>query len=123
MLLYALDVCEPGSPEAIRTAVDRHILLLRLAGHGALERLSPILRQWGLPVSSVGYSAQRLAAYAQARPTEEGADAQSVFLWCDAILTRGQPILLTVAPRSLALLQSEWGEHREAETWKQPWDA
>ena len=123
MLLYELEVCDPGSPEAIRKEVDRHILLLRLEGHCALERISQILRQLGLPFSSVGYIAQRLAAYAQALPKEEWADAQIVFLLCDEIFTRGQPILLTVEPRSLAILKIELVENREAETWKQHWDA
>src|SRR3989475_2882887 len=123
MLLYELDVCDPGSPEAIRKEVDRHILLLRLEGHCALERISQILRQLGLPFSSVGYISQRLAAYAQALPQEEWAEAQIVFLLCDEIFTRGQPILLTVEPRSLAILKIELAENREAETWKQHWDA
>src|SRR5229473_808219 len=122
MLLYELDVCAPGSPEAIRKAVDRHILLLRLEGHGALERISQILRQLGLPFSSVGYISQRLAAYAQALPQEGWADARIVFLLCDEIFTRGQPILLTVEPRSLAILKIELVENREAETWKRHWD-
>src|SRR6266446_4992659 len=123
MLLYELDVCDPGSPEAIRKEVDRHILLLRLEGHCALERISQILKQLGLPFSSVGYISQRLAAYAQALPQEEWAEAQIVFLLCDEIFTRGQPILLTVEPRSLAILKIELVENREAETWKQHWDA
>ena len=123
MLLYELDMGTPGSPEAIRTEVDRHILLLRLEGHGALERISQILKQLGLPFSSVGYISQRLAAYAQALPTEEWPEAQIVFLLCDEIFTLGQPILLTVEPRSLAILKIELVANREAETWKQHWDA
>jgi len=51
------------------------------------------------------------------------ADAQIVFLLCDEIFTLGQPILLTVEPRSLAILKIELVENREAETWKQHWDA
>src|SRR5712692_7760840 len=77
MLLYELDMGVPGSPEALRKEVDRHILLLRLEGHGALERISHIIKQLGLPFSSVGYMSQRLAAYAQALPHEEWAAAQS----------------------------------------------
>ena len=123
MLLYELDMGAPGSPEAIRKEVDRHILLLRLEGHCALERISQILQQLGLPFSSVGYISQRLAAYAQALPQETWTDAQLVFLLCDEIFTLGQPILLTVEPRSLAILKIELVENREAETWKQPWDA
>ena len=123
MVLYELDMGTPGSPEAIRKEVDRHILLLRLEGQCALERISQILKQLGLPFSSVGYISQRLAAYAQALPKEAWTDAQIVFLLCDEIFTLGQPILLTVEPRSLAILKIELVENREAETWKQHWDA
>jgi len=122
-LLYELAECDRRAPEAIRTEVDRHILFLRLAGHGALERLSQILRQLGRPFASVGSIAQRLATYARALPKEEWTGAQIVFLLCEEIFTRGQPMLITVEPRSLAILQSEWAENREATTWKQHWDA
>jgi hypothetical protein len=123
LLLYELEVGAPGSPEAVRQEVDRHILLLRFEGHCALERISQILKQLGLPFSSVGYISQRLVAYAQALPQEEWPDTPIVFLLCDEILTLGQPILLTVEPRSLAILKIELVENREAETWKQHWDA
>ena len=122
-LLYELEACNPGAPEAIRTEVDRHILLLRLEGHCALERMSQILRQLGLPFASVGYISQRLAVYARALPKAEWTGAQIVFLLCDEIFTRGQPILLTVEPRSLAILKIELAKNREAATWKQHWDA
>ena len=122
-LLYELAECDLSAPEAIRTEVDRHILLLRLEGHCALERLSQILRQLGRPFASVGYISQRLAAYARALPKEEWTGAQIVFLLCEEIFTRGQPILITVEPRSLAILQIELAENREATTWKQHWDA
>jgi hypothetical protein len=123
MLLYELEVGAPDAPEAIRKEVDRHILLLRFEGHCALERISQILKQLGLPFSSVGYISQRLAAYAQALPTEEWTGAPLLFLLCDEIFTLGQPILLTVEPRSLAILKIELVANREAETWKQHWDA
>ncbi len=112
LTVYALQVCEPSSTQAMRKEVDRHILLLRLEGHCALERISQILKQLGLPFASVGYISQRLAAYAQALPKEQWTDAQIVFLLCDEIFTRGQPIL-----------KIELVDNREAETWKQHWDA
>jgi hypothetical protein len=123
MLLYELEVGAPDAPEAIRAEVDRHILLLRFEGHCALERISHILKQLGLPFSSVGYISQRLAVYAQALPKEELTGAPILFLLCDEIFTLGQPILLTVEPRSLAILKIELVANREAETWKQHWDA
>src|SRR2546428_13640101 len=116
LTLYALEVRAASSVQTIRKEVDRHILLLRLEGHCALERISQIIKQLGRPFSSVGYISQRLAAYAQALPHEEWAAAQIVFLWCDEIFTLGQPILITVEPRTLAILKIELVENREAET-------
>ena len=119
MLLYELEVCEFSSSEAIRKEVDRHILLLRFEGHCALERISQIVKQLGLPFASVGYLSQRLTAYARALPKESLTGAQIVFLLCDEIFTLGQPILVTVEPRSLAILNIELVENRAAETWQQ----
>jgi hypothetical protein len=121
LLLYDLDVGDTRSPEAIRKEVDRHILLLRFEGHCALERIAQILKQLGLPFASVGAISQRLAAYAQALPRAAWTNAQIVFLVCDEIFTRGQPILITVEPRSLTILKIELGKNREAETWKHHW--
>jgi len=45
LTVYALQVCEPSSGQAIRKEVDRPILLLRLEGHGALESISQIIKQ------------------------------------------------------------------------------
>jgi hypothetical protein len=123
LLLYELEICEPRSSEAVRKEVDRQILLLRLEGHCTLEGISQILKQSGLPLSSVGYISQRLAAYARAVPRDELAGAKIVFLLCDEIFTLGRPILITAEPRSLAILKIELVAQREAETWQQHWEA
>lgn len=122
MLLYELEVGDSCSSEAIRKEVDRQILLLRLEGHCALERISQILKQLGLPLSSVGYISQRLAAYARAVPREGLTGARIAFLLCDEIFTLGRPILITAEPRSLAILKIELVDNREAETWKKHWE-
>ena len=123
LTVYALRVCEVSSAQAIRKEVDRHILLLRLEGHCALESISQIIKQLGLPHASVGYISQRLTAYARALPQEVVSGAPIVLLLCDEIFTLGQPILLTVEPRSLAILKIEPVDNREAETWKKHWKA
>ena len=123
LTVYALQVCEPSSAQAIRQEADRHILLLRLEGHCALESISQIIKQLGLPNASVGDMSQRLTAYARALPKEVVSGAPIVFLLCDEICTLGQPILLTVEPRSLAILKIELVDNREAETWKKHWEA
>src|SRR5437899_1083103 len=123
LALYTLEICDPLSAQAMRKEVDRYILLLRLEGHCSLEAISQILKQLGLPFSSIGYISQRLATYARALPKASLSGTQIVFLLCDEIFTLGQPILLTVEPRSLAILKIELGDNREAETWKKHWEA
>jgi len=123
LTVYALQVWEPSSTQAMRKEVDRHILLLRLEGQCSLENISQIIKQLGLPHASVGYISQRLTAYARALPTEVVSGAPIVFLLCDEIFTLGRPILLTVEPRSLAILKIELGDNREGETWKKHWEA
>ena len=81
--------------------VDRHILLLRLVGRCSLESMAQICAELGLPYASVGYLSQRLTTFAQALPTVLPAGARMVLLLADEIFTGGQPILLTVEPRSL----------------------
>ena len=76
MLLYELEGGHLEWPEMIRKEVDRYILFLRFEGHGALERMSQMLKQLGLPFASVGYIAPRLAAYARALPPAGWPDAQ-----------------------------------------------
>jgi hypothetical protein len=122
LLLYELAVRAPSSPRALRVEIDRHILLLRLEGHGSLERISHIIQQLGLPFSSVGHISQRLTAYARALPKEALSGTQIVLLLCDEIFTLGQPMLITVEPRSLAILKIELASKRDAETWKKHWE-
>ena len=107
----------------MRKEVDRSSLLRRLEGHCAREAISHILKQLGRPFSAIGYIAQRLGAYARVRPNAALSGAQIVFLLCDELCTLGQPILITVEPRSLAILKIELGDHREAETWKKHGEA
>lgn len=112
---------EVASPSETQAELDRHILLLRLVGHCSLERLAQICAELGLPYHSVGYISQRLTAFAQALPQSLPAGAQFVLLLADEIFTAGQPILLTIEPRSLAILKIELAEDCEATTWQQHW--
>lgn len=121
-LLFELEVSAARSPAALTKEVDRHILLLRMEGRCALESISRIIEQLGLPYTSVGYISQRLTAYAQALPEKALSGARIVFLLCDEIFTLGQPILMTVEPRSLMILKIELADKRDAETWQKHWE-
>ena len=83
LALYTLEVCAPLSAQAIRKEVDRYILLLRLGGALFARTISQILKQLGLPFSSMGYISQRLAAYAHALPNERSQARRSSF--CSAM--------------------------------------
>jgi hypothetical protein len=111
----------PVPPRIAPVEVDRHLLLLRLVGRCSLESMAQIFAELGLPCHSVGYLAQRLTTFAQALPTELPTGAQIVVLLADEIFAGGQPILLTVEPRSLAILKIELAPDREATTWQQHW--
>lgn len=117
--LFAAPCAVP--PTYAQAEVDRHILLLRLVGRCSLESMAQILGELGLPYHSVGYIAQRLTTFAQALPTDLPTGARIVLLLADEIFTAGQPILLTVEPRSLAILKIELAPDREATTWQQHW--
>ncbi|HEX4945941.1 MAG TPA: hypothetical protein VFZ34_04735 [Blastocatellia bacterium] len=101
--------------------VDQHILLLRLVGHCSLESLAQIGAELGLPSHSVGYLSQRVTTFARALPPELPTGGPRMVLLADEIFAAGQPILLTVEPRSLAILKIELAPDREATTWQQHW--
>jgi hypothetical protein len=122
LLFFELGFNPPPTPESVSPEIDRHILLLRMEGRCSLESISQIIRQLGLPFSSIGYISQRLQAYAQGLPQVALAGAVIMVILCDEIFTLGQPILLTVEPRSLAILKIELVEKRDAETWKKHWE-
>jgi hypothetical protein len=122
LLFFELGFNPPPTPESVSQEIDRHILLLRMEGRCSLESISQIIRQLGLPFSSIGYISQRLQAYAQGLPQVALAGAVIMVILCDEIFTLGQPILITVEPRSLAILKIELVEKRDAETWKKHWE-
>jgi hypothetical protein len=113
--------CVVAAPRYTQTDVDRHLLLLRLVGRSSLESIACICTELGLPVHSVGYISQRLTAYAQALPQDLPDGLKLVLVLADEIFTAGQPILITVEPRSLTILKIELASDREATTWQQHW--
>jgi len=112
----------PAAASRTQAEVDRHILLLRLVGRCSLESMAQICAELGLPYASVGYLSQRLTTFAQALPSALPAGARMVLLLADEIFTAGQPILLTVEPRSLTIIKIELAPDREAATWQKHWE-
>lgn len=105
-----------------RAEMDRLVLLLRMVGHCSLESIAQIATALGCPYHSVGYLSQRLKAFAQALPKQMVVGQLWVVLLADEIFAGGQPILITVEPRSLAILKIELAADREATTWQRHWE-
>ncbi len=119
--LFAASGTVAPAPRYTNADADRHILLLRLVGRCSLESIACRCAELGLPVHSVGYISQRLTTFAQALPQELPAGIKLVVVLADEIFTAGQPILLTIEPRSLTILKIELATDREATTWQQHW--
>ncbi|NOT63263.1 MAG: hypothetical protein HOP19_23900, partial [Acidobacteria bacterium] len=95
---------------------------VRLVGHCSLESIAFIAQRLGCPSHSVGYLSQRLKAFAQALPQQVVAARQWVVWLSDEIFAGGQSILITVEPRTLAILKIALASDREATTWQRHWE-
>lgn len=128
LLWKLLALFETESPtaspdEAERKLLDCHILLLRLQGRCSLGDISQILSHLGFSFHSVGYISQRILAFARSLPHDLPAGLKVTFYLSDEIYSGSRPILITIDAKSLAILKIELASCRDAEQWKQHWQA
>jgi hypothetical protein len=119
--LFQPDSKEVGFEQAQQRRLDLHIMLLRLEGKCSLEAISQILTELGFAYTSIGYISQRILEFAKALPDELPTSAKIVFYLSDETFANGQPILVTVDPKSLAILRIELATSRDAATWQAHW--
>lgn len=112
-----------------RHQVDRlesikKILSLRLEGKSPIEGISRVLKRFKFPYNSVGFISQELHRIGACQGNVLGVPAgvMRVAFCCDEIFAKGQAILITVDPVSLAILSIELSETRTGETWSAHWD-
>ncbi len=101
--------------------LDKAILLLRLEGKCPIQSISSILQHFGYPFYSTGYISQRLSFFAtRLKNTLNIGDTVkfAVFL-SDEIFSRSQPILITIEPKSTAILSIKLASKRDAASWKE----
>lgn len=104
--------------------VDRTILLLRLEGDCSLGSISNILRALGHRPCSVGHISQRLKEYGQRLSNTVSTDSIEFVLYLsDELFANSQPILITIEPRSMAILRLELAQDRSSDSWKRHWHA
>jgi hypothetical protein len=112
------------SPKALKipdnpTKLDQWILLLRLEGRCSILAISVILTMLGYFPCSVGYISIRLQAYGVNVPsTLTSSSPVDIIYVSDEIFAISDPILITIDPKSTAILKIELALDRTAETWE-----
>jgi hypothetical protein len=108
----------------LESELEQLMLLLRLEGKCSIPSLSSILAYRHEAPNSVGYLSRSLTAYGRLVPsTLEMTSSTSVFYLSDEIFAIGMPILVTIEPRSTAILKIQRASDRSAQTWKAHFEA
>jgi hypothetical protein len=103
--------------------LEQLLLLLRLEGNCSLLSIASILQALEYHPNSVGYLSQFFHSAAQALPSTLLMPSKTcVFYLSDEIFAIHKPILVTVEPKSTAILKIELASDRSAETWKAHFD-
>ena len=104
-------------------SVEPLMLLLRLEGQCSVSSISEILQFMALSPCSTGTISERLKHYGAKLPsTLQASDPHQVIYLSDEIFAISSPILVTIEPKSTAILKIELANDRTAETWKQHFD-
>jgi len=100
------------------------ILLLRLEGQCSISSISEILKFMACSPHSTGTISQYLKRYGSQLPsTLQASSPHKVIYLSDEIFAISSPILVTIEPKSTAILKIELANNRTAETWKQHFDS
>lgn len=98
--------------------LDKLIFSLRLEGKSSIPSISVISRNLGNTPASVGYISERLKAYGEVLPSSLlSMDGSYVFFLSDEIYANSCPILITIDPKSTAILKIELASERTKEVW------
>jgi hypothetical protein len=100
--------------------INKIILLHRLEGNSSIERISNMLHYNNISPSSVGYISNCLTYYGKGvSNTLEINSSQPILLaWLnDELFAHKNPILVTMEPKSLAILRMQQADKRDSTTW------
>jgi len=98
------------------------ILSYRLEGGSSIEAISTLMRRFEDGYSSVGYISQSLSRIGALLPNTtkvEGEQEQRIVFASDEIYSKRRPILITVEPKSSAILKIELANDRSGERWSE----
>lgn len=115
-MLFNIEEAEISSDNVTLTHL---IVLLRLEGKCSISGISSILDFQGLNPCSTGTISQYLKYYGANLPSTLSApEPCHVIFLSDEIFANGQPILVTLEPKSTAMLKIELATNRSADTWE-----
>ena len=98
---------------------EQLIVLLRLEGKCSLSSISEILKVLNHPNNSEGMNCSRLKRYGGILSPTLSVDREyRVIFLSDEIFALGCPILITIEPKSTAILKIELAPDRSANTWQ-----
>jgi len=100
------------------------IFSFRFEGKSSIESISIIMKRFGLSLNSVGFISQTIKKMGDKignNLTVNNPSLIKVVFCCDEIFARQTPILITVDPVSLTILNIELALDRKGTTWEQHW--
>lgn len=109
-----------GHANLNKQLVDKDILHYRLEGKSSIESISNMFQYKDIYPSSVGYISQCLAYYGKKLPNTINVNSSEkvLLIWLnDEIYAHEIPILVTIEPKSIAMLRIELAENRDSSTW------
>jgi hypothetical protein len=113
-------VCVENREQENAYSAEHLMVLLRLEGHCSISSISDILQYMGFSPCSTGTISERLKHYGQQLPhTLKSSEAHQVVYLSDEIFALSSPILITIEPKSTAILKIELAKDRTADTWGQ----
>jgi len=112
---------EQRSDTDIRSKVEERILSSRFEGRSSIAAISTMLERDSLPYSSLGYISEYLTHVGKSLPntvSNHGPEVVQIAFSSDEIFSKLHPILITVDPKSTAILSIELCKQRTAKQWK-----
>jgi len=115
------------SPQEQQTPLSKKeiiskILIQRMVGKSSIEAISEIMKYENFNYSSVGYISQSLSAIGALLPVVQTIPVSEVIKItanADEIFIGNQPILITLEPKSSAILSIELADKRDESVWSE----
>jgi hypothetical protein len=102
----------------------KFILSQRMEGKSSIPGISTIMKRFGIENNSVGYISQTLKEIGKQVGNKfdiENTDGFTFSICCDELFANQSPILITVDPISLAILNIELSDNRKQDAWIHHW--